>query len=143
MKSFQVVQPEARFMILWFFSFVMLVLLDMAWLSFSLEKIYKPVYIKIQKKMMFRIWSGIVVWMFLSAMIASRLYLARIRSQEDWTMAGMGGIFNGLVIYGTYNFTNYSLLTNYDLTLCCVDTIWGMLAMGLTSFVMAIFAEKL
>ena len=117
MKSFQVVQPEARFMILWFFSFVMLVLLDMAWLSFSLEKIYKPVYIKIQKKMMFRIWSGIVVWMFLSAMIASRLYLARIRSQEDWTMAGMGGIFNGLVIYGTYNFTNYSLLTNYDLTL--------------------------
>ena len=136
-------RPEAKFMILWFLSFAMLVLLDMMWLSFALEKIYKPTYVRIQKKISFRIWSGIIVWLLLAAMIASRVFQGKNQTQEDWTMAGMGGIFNGLIIYGTYNFTNYSMFIHYDLLLSIVDTTWGMLAMGVTSFFMAMVAGRL
>ena len=33
----------------------------------------------------------------------------------------------GLVIYGTFDFTNYAMFKNYDLKIAIMDTVWGSL----------------
>jgi len=37
----------------------------------------------------------------------------------------------GLVVYGVYDFTNYSTLRDWPLTLALVDTAWGAVASAL------------
>jgi uncharacterized membrane protein len=40
---------------------------------------------------------------------------------------GYGALF-GLVVYGVYDFTNYSTLRQYPFALTLVDTAWGVVA---------------
>ena len=42
--------------------------------------------------------------------------------------AAASGALLGLVVYGVYDFTNYSLLRDWTLTLALVDTAWGVTA---------------
>ena len=39
----------------------------------------------------------------------------------------------GLVIYGTYDFTNLALFSNWSVLLSIVDTMWGAVLFGLTT----------
>ena len=39
----------------------------------------------------------------------------------------------GFVIYGTYDFTNLALLSNWSILLSIVDTMWGAVLFGLTT----------
>lgn len=39
----------------------------------------------------------------------------------------------GLVIYGTYDFTNLALFSNWSILLSIVDTMWGAVLFGLTT----------
>lgn len=44
-----------------------------------------------------------------------------------------GALF-GLVAYGTYDFTNLAVLSGWSIKISIIDTIWGMVICGLTSF---------
>jgi uncharacterized membrane protein len=46
------------------------------------------------------------------------------------------GAFFGLVVYGVFNFTNHAILDNYSLPLAMMDSIWGMVLCGTTTFLM-------
>jgi len=46
------------------------------------------------------------------------------------------GAFFGLTIYGVFDFTNHAILDNYSLLLAIIDTIWGMVLCGTTTFIM-------
>lgn len=122
-----------RFLLRWLSGFFLLVALDLMWFSVSLDRVYKPLYQKIQKKMTFRLWSGILVWMLLSLMIASQFE----QGTHDAAYMGFMGIFHGFIIYGVYNLTNYSLLYQYSAQVVAIDTLWGSIAMGLTSYALA------
>lgn len=125
-----------HFVLLWFLSFIILFLLDMAWFSVSMETVYRPLFMKIQKRIILRVWSGLVTWILLGLMIA--ILLTQMKYTHQWTHAGLIGIVYGLIIYGVYNFTNYATLYNYNLRVVAIDTMWGGLVMGITSFLMAI-----
>jgi uncharacterized membrane protein len=125
-----------QFLLLWFLSFVVLLLLDMAWFSISMERVYKPLYIKIQKRVALRLWSGIVVWILLGLMVA-------LITRQEKERAGTMGLLYGLIIYGVYNFTNHATLYNYNLRVTIIDTMWGSLAIGITAFLMAGVHRKL
>lgn len=42
------------------------------------------------------------------------------------------GSFLGLIAYSTYNLVDYSTIANWPLKVAIVDTLWGVLASGLT-----------
>jgi len=44
-----------------------------------------------------------------------------------WSAAAFGALF-GLVVYGVYDFTNYSTLRQWPFALALVDVAWGALA---------------
>lgn len=41
----------------------------------------------------------------------------------------------GFVIYAVYEFTNLSLLKNWTLTVAVIDTLWGAILFGLTTWI--------
>lgn len=54
--------------------------------------------------------------------------------QDQPQMALIGGIFLGLLAYGTYEFTNYATLKDWSLEQVVVDTIWGGCLTGLSAW---------
>ena len=48
----------------------------------------------------------------------------------------------GIVIYGVYETTNYSLLKKWNLSTVAVDTLWGGILFYLTTFLTYTFANK-
>jgi uncharacterized membrane protein len=44
-----------------------------------------------------------------------------------------GGLL-GLIIYGIFDFTNYSLISKYDLNLAIIDTLWGCMLFTFTTY---------
>ena len=44
-----------------------------------------------------------------------------------------GGL--GLIIYGIFDFTNYSLISKYDIKLSIIDTLWGCILFTLTTYI--------
>ena len=41
----------------------------------------------------------------------------------------------GLVIYGTYDFTNIGIFKNYDIYIGLIDTLWGGLLLSITTYI--------
>jgi uncharacterized membrane protein len=53
-----------------------------------------------------------------------------------------GALF-GLVLYGTYDMTNWSLLAGWDGTIALVDTAWGIVLCGTASIVASLSETSL
>lgn len=73
------------------------------------------------------------------------LYLAGLSFFVIWPAIRAGkpmrallqGAFFGLVTYGTYDFTNWAILSGWTALVSYVDMAWGAFASGLVSFVVA------
>lgn len=62
------------------------------------------------------------------------------RADSVAAAAGWGAVF-GLVVYGTYDLTNFSTLRGYSVQLAVVDMAWGMFASAAAA-VVATTAER-
>jgi uncharacterized membrane protein len=49
----------------------------------------------------------------------------------------------GIVIYGVYESTNYATLKNWTLKILLIDTLWGGVLMGLTTYLTYKIVPKL
>jgi len=54
--------------------------------------------------------------------------------QSDPVMALVGGVFLGLLAYGTYEFTNYATLRDWSMEQVIVDTVWGGVLTGFSAW---------
>lgn len=59
------------------------------------------------------------------------------RVPDDASAAGAfgWGLAYGLILYGVYDFTNYSLLDKYPLRMALVDILWGGFICGLATVI--------
>jgi uncharacterized membrane protein len=115
-------------------AFFIPMILDFVWLTL----IAKPFYID-KLSRIGRIEGGSlkpVLWpvVFVYLFIALGIVHFAIPSAE----ASVGGTFLagailGLVIYGIYDFTNYSTLKDYPLALAFADIAWGTFLCGFTT----------
>jgi uncharacterized membrane protein len=53
--------------------------------------------------------------------------------RERWGRATAGGVFLGLIAYGTYDLSNWATLQGWPATLALVDLLWGMVISGLAA----------
>ena len=51
------------------------------------------------------------------------------------------GALMGLLMYGTFDFTNLALFKNYTLKYAIMDTIWGMTLIAIVSYVVFKFVQ--
>lgn len=104
---------------------VIMLLLDSVYLYLT-KSMFGELVAKIQRTaMQFRIEGAIIVYILL----ALGLYYFIVKPGLSAWEAGL----LGLVIYGTFDFTNYAMLKNYDLKIAIMDTVWGSLLFALTT----------
>lgn len=113
--------------------FVLLVLIDwIFWLSWSVDRLYRPVYRSIGIRMGSRIVPAILAW----ATMAVGIEVFVLSTQKAAVSAGhrfrMGALL-GFVIYGTYDFTTAAVLPRFPASLAAVDIVWGTLLCGIVS----------
>ena len=98
---------------------VILLLIDSVYL-FVTKAIFGEMVAKIQRTaIQFRLEGAIIVYLLL----AVALYYFIVKPGLSVWEAGL----LGLVIYGTFDFTNYAMFKNYDLKIAIMDTVWGSL----------------
>src|SRR5512134_3834252 len=81
--------------------------------------------------------AALVVYVLLGAGIA--LFVIP-RASTVWSAAGYGALF-GLVVYGVYDFTNYSTLRQWPFVLVLVDVAWGIVASAACAAVVRVAAR--
>ena len=107
---------------------VIMLLLDSVYLYFT-KSIFGVLVAKVQRTaMQFRIEGAIIVYLLL----ALGLYYFIVKPGLSAWEAGL----LGLVIYGTFDFTNYAMFKNYDLKTVIMDTVWGSLLFALTTLIL-------
>lgn len=101
--------------------------LDMLWIGFVARQhyvdrigsllryadgLYQPIW-----------WAGILVWLLIA--VGSYLFVLPLTYDKDLYQAAMYGALFGLVLYGVYDLTNYSLIKVWPLSTTLLDMAWG------------------
>ena len=108
-------------------SALLLLAIDAVYLKFIGGPFYSLAIKKIQgSKMNVRLYSALIVYLFL----ITGLYYFIIEPNKT----AIEGAFFGLVVYGVFDFTNHAILENYSLPLSIMDTIWGSILCGTTTY---------
>jgi uncharacterized membrane protein len=81
--------------------------------------------------------AALVVYLLLGAGIAS---FVAPRASGLASAAGYGALL-GLVVYGVYDFTNYSTLRQWPFVLTLADVAWGMTASAICAVVVRVVAR--
>ena len=107
---------------------VLLLAIDAIYLKFIGGPFYSLAVKKIQgSEIKFRMYSAFIVYIIL----ITGLYYFVIGPNKTYKE----GAFFGLAVYGVFDFTNHAILDNYSLPLAMMDTIWGMILCGTTTFI--------
>lgn len=111
--------------------FVTMIALDSMYL-YATGSLFGQMVAKIQRTaMQIRFGGAAMVYLFL----VIGLYYFIIRQRRSAFEAGL----LGLVIYGTFDFTNYAMLKNYDIAIGIMDTLWGAILFGTTAYIVNYF----
>jgi len=120
---------------------VAFMVLDGIWLGLLMKNFYREQLAPIARLAdggMAPNWpAAFVVYVLLGTGIA---LFVMPRATTISSAAGYGALF-GLVVYGVYDFTNYSTLRQWPFALTLVDVAWGTLASAAAALVMWIVAR--
>jgi len=118
--------------------------LDMIWLGVIAKNIYaQNIGLLLRKSgdaMTPIWWAAVVVYVCITIGI---LFFVLPKAQGDYILAFSGGILLGLVTYGIYDFTNYSILAHWTWKITLIDFIWGMILCGLSSLFASFIENRL
>lgn len=84
-------------------------------------------------------WSGVLVYVCLA--IGLVVFVLPKANGDYWHALIYGALF-GLVVYGIYDFTNYSLVANWPFNITFIDLAWGMVSCGLASLFAAFVQNR-
>jgi uncharacterized membrane protein len=110
---------------------VTMLALDAVWLT-STAASARTMFARIQKEpLQIRYGSAAIVYV----LMAIGLYFFVVDSASEWKDAAWKGTLLGLVVYGTYDWTNYATLKYYTPQFAIRDMIWGGALFGITAAV--------
>ena len=89
-----------------------LVLFDIIWFYFTNR------YYPISKKINY--YTGVLAWFLLSSALA-------VQIPNNYTEAIIYSVLVGFVVYGVYNFTNFSFLREWTSSMLLMDLTWGII----------------
>jgi uncharacterized membrane protein len=120
---------------------VAFMVLDGVWLGLLMKNFYRA-----QLAPIVRLGDGGIAPNWLAAFVVYVLLGTGIalfvvpRVSTASSAAALGALF-GLVVYGVYDFTNYSTLRQWPFALTLVDTAWGALASAAAAVAVRIVAR--
>lgn len=109
-------------------------LLDMTWLGFIGKSFYTQeigeLFKKIDGNFAPNWYAAIAVYIFFT--IGILVFVLPKMSDSYWLTLAWGALL-GALVYGVYDFTNYSILEKWSLTITLIDWLWGTVLCALVS----------
>jgi uncharacterized membrane protein len=103
-------------------------LIDLTWLGKIMVNFYKSelgALVRLEGDSLAPVlWAAIVVYLLIPLGIVL-FALPRVDPQNVLVSSLSWGFVYGVILYGVYDMTNYSLLNNYPLRMAVVDIAWG------------------
>lgn len=119
-------------------------IMDMIWLGVIAKNIYAEnigLLLRKSGEAMTPIWwAAVVVYVFITVGI---LFFVLPRAQGDYFLALITGAMLGVVTYGIYDFTNYSILANWPWKITLIDFVWGVVLCSLSSLFSTFIQNRL
>ncbi len=104
--------------------------------AIGLRVLIKPVFERHIAHLFVDPFRGLPAALFYMGYVAGLLWFVSVPAyrSNDPLAALVGGIFLGLMAYGTYEFTNYATLRDWSMEQVVVDTLWGGVLTGLSAW---------
>jgi uncharacterized membrane protein len=106
---------------------VVILLLDTVFFV-GMKRYFEDQIIAVQKTMFTVKYEGVLFTYFMMAMGIQTMII-----DQQWTP--WEAAWWGLVVYGIYEGTNYSIFKNWKWSTVCMDTLWGAVLVGTTVYV--------
>jgi uncharacterized membrane protein len=106
---------------------ICLVIVDITWLGFIAEPLYKQDIGGLMRKP--SLLPVIIVYLALALGVT----LFALPKADSLSNAFVWGALFGVSLYGVYDFTNYAILANWPLRITLIDFVWGMVLCGLAN----------
>jgi len=111
-----------------------LLIIDGAWLSFTLKRFYAP---RIGHLMAgsFQLAPVLAFYLLYTLGITALVVMPALRGKTALHSVFLTGAVLGAVAYGTYDLTNQATLKGWPQVITIVDLVWGTLLTGVSSAV--------
>jgi uncharacterized membrane protein len=107
---------------------VFLLGIDMVWINFVAMRLYQEALSDILRPQPL-LWAAALAWLLIPLGIV--VFVVPM-SKSGRQSLFYGGIY-GLILYGVYDLTNYSVLQPYTLKMALLDIAWGTLLCGISA----------
>lgn len=132
-----------KLIILFLLTITSVFIMDMIWLGLVAKNIYAENIGMLLRKSgdaMNPIWSAaVVVYLCITLGI---LFFVLPKAHGDYFLALSYGALLGVVTYGIYDFTNYSILANWPWKITLIDFSWGIVLCGSSSLFAAFIQNR-
>jgi uncharacterized membrane protein len=132
-----------KLIILFFVTVISVFIMDMIWLGFIAKNLYAEnigMLLRKSGETMTPIWwAAVVVYVCITLGI---LFFVLPKAHGDYFLALACGALLGVVTYGIYDFTNYSILANWPWKITLIDFTWGIVLCGLSSLFAAFIQNR-
>jgi uncharacterized membrane protein len=112
----------------YFLTLVFLLAIDMIWINFVAMRLYQEALSGILRPQPL-LWAAALAWLLIPLGIV--VFVVPM-SKSGRQSLFYGGIY-GLILYGVYDLTNYSVLQPYTLKMALLDIAWGTLLCGISA----------
>jgi len=133
-----------KFFSLFLCTIVTIFILDMLWLGVVAKNIYAAnIGALIRKSGDFMTpiwWAAIVVYICIALGV---LLFVLPKANGSLTLALIWGALLGMITYGIYDFTNYSILANWPWKITLIDFAWGTVLCSVSSLIAAFVQNRL
>jgi uncharacterized membrane protein len=114
---------------------VVIVAIDLIWIQFIIKGDYADMIRNIQKApLSIKIVPGIIVYLLMTLYVLFFVLPFINKNNLVKDILYYGGL-SGLINYGVFAFTNYSLLNQWTLKMTLMDTAWGFVLFSLVTFI--------
>ncbi|MFC1633990.1 DUF2177 family protein [Planctomycetota bacterium] len=116
--------------------------IDYLWLGIVMSKFYKEelgVLARVSNNALRPVlWAAGIVYILIPLGIVF-FPLARVSQEDPASTALFWGFIYGVVLYGVYDMTNYSLVSKWSLRMSMVDIFWGGTINAIVTYVAVLF----
>jgi uncharacterized membrane protein len=114
---------------------IAIILVDLIWIQFVIKRDYSDMIKNIQKSPLnIRILPGVIVYLLMALYVLLFVLPFINKNNIVKDILYYGGL-SGLITYGVFAFTNYSLLNDWTLKMTLMDTAWGFVLFSLVTLI--------
>lgn len=122
----------------YFVSLLIVLAIDLTWILVIAKSFYNEQLSGFARPEVVPIWSALLAWSLIPLGIV--LFVDQVSKSNKQSLI-YGALF-GFILYGVYDFTNYTTLANFTLTMLVVDIAWGTFLCSISSFLLKYSLQK-